>query len=340
MKLIAEQVQELRKKIQELKLERKKYADYLNSREATSSSLTNFFQYGDAITEHQFSRKFTDLDKIHRILDEAEYVMDRDLSTIDIGTLFKIRFTGDDRDEELLLVEGIYQCDDRRMVALDSPLGSTIQGKKENDYFEYYVGEGGDRRKLSGVITEIVKDKNKYAGFIRERKRDDRMSRAIKKQRTANRSEGNYNGFESFDGRKILTISQVESLKREVNWLNKNGRDSVAKNRLSKLRNILSNCNIVIDIDSDKVEIGSEVVVYDDNSGLSKKYEIISEAFSQELQSEYIEAISPMGYSILGLSEGDKFSYRTGPQGSKIVNGIVLGINNFKKEKKVVYSKK
>ncbi len=82
-----------------------------------------------------------------------------------------------------------------------------------------------------------------------------------------------------------------------------------------------------------KIGIGSKVSImtFEDGHIQNRRVEIINQAVSTELNTDYIEAISPLGEEIIGLKDNQDFSYHYySTLYNKVVigNGIVYDINN------------
>ena len=59
----------------------------------------------------------------------------------------------------------------------------------------------------------------------------------------------------------------------------------------------------------------------------TRTYEMINEAVSDEVESEYLERISPLGSKVYGLKVGDTFTIR---ENRKTYKGVVVSIEEQK----------
>ena len=76
------------------------------------------------------------------------------------------------------------------------------------------------------------------------------------------------------------------------------------------------------------IGVGSKVTItmFMNGEVQSKRVEVINHAVSYELNTDYVEAISPLGVKIMGLSNGEKFTYFNS-------EGIVTDIDNTIEDK-------
>ena len=103
--------------------------------------------------------------------------------------------------------------------------------------------------------------------------------------------------------------------------------------RLGIVNKMLRESKIAALPDDNIVGIGSKVSImtFEDGQNQNRRVEIINQAVSTELNTDYIEAISPLGEQIIGLKDNQDFSYRYySTLYNKVVigNGIVYDINN------------
>lgn len=104
-------------------------------------------------------------------------------------------------------------------------------------------------------------------------------------------------------------------------------------NRLDVIDRLLKTSINVIPSTDDTIGAGSKVSImtFEDGQIQNRRVEIINQAVSTELNTDYIEAISPLGEKIIGLKDNQDFSYRyysTLENKVAIGNGIVYDINN------------
>lgn len=103
--------------------------------------------------------------------------------------------------------------------------------------------------------------------------------------------------------------------------------------RLNNVDEMLNNSKIVKPKEDGKVDIGSKVsiITFEDRKVQNRRVELIKQAVSTELNTDYILASSPLGKSILGLNDNEMFTYKyySYEYNKNITgNGAVYDINN------------
>ena len=96
---------------------------------------------------------------------------------------------------------------------------------------------------------------------------------------------------------------------------------------------MLRESKIIAPLSDNTIGIGSKVSILTFEDGIiqNRRVEIINQAVSTELNTDYIEAISPLGQEIIGLKDNEMFDYRyysTVDNNTLLGNGIVYDINN------------
>lgn len=96
---------------------------------------------------------------------------------------------------------------------------------------------------------------------------------------------------------------------------------------------MLRESKIVTPPSDNTIGVGSKVsiITFEDGEIQNRRVEIINQAVSTELNTDYIEAISPLGQEIIGLKNNQKFDYRYFSildNNTLLGNGIVYDINN------------
>lgn len=119
------------------------------------------FLFEDAVRQERMIRT-----KLEEELKKEKYIVivesKDDSNTIDIGDVIKLNliFSEDDIETSMYkLVGGNPQNRDSEIkeISLNSPLGSKIYSKKENEEFEYEI----NNCIIKGVIIKITKEKDK-----------------------------------------------------------------------------------------------------------------------------------------------------------------------------------
>ena len=325
MKLVAEQVKYLRERKAELLKKKDEYAEYVRSREKTSIDGVGMPLYGDYQDEVSFHNSFSELDKIDETLKTSEFVTDRNFEVIDIGTAFSVRFDDDFDDvDKILLVDSGISTTHLHFASLDSDLGRAVVGKTAGDSVSYEVTATG--RKLSISIQEIDNIRENYEHFICERPSTTRMSDVYaKKLRTLKETDSN-----EYNRCFYLSESQRELVEEELNKINDHSRKASDISRKGYLRKILT-LPVTLPPMDDTIGVGSKVCVLltnEDGITVEKNFEFINRAVSTELESHYVEAISPFGVAIAGLKANDTFNIKRKNKPS--IKGIVVSVENGK----------
>lgn len=335
MILIPEQISYLRNQIKTTKENIRSYKDYLNSKDITSGDYSARAFIGDSVLDDQYCIERKKYSDTMYALEHADYKSERSTDVIDIGTKFTIQFDGDDEDERdvILLVEGIdglsVSAGDG-FVSLNSLLGQNVIGKKENDRFEYTVVTGrmpSDRRKVSGTIKTIVKDPKEYASFIREKRKNDRISKIYKARRHELLTSNTPEALEELESYNTISLSQRLLLLIEAERLSRYGKDRAAINRMTVVKKLLSEAKVAKPKDDGTIGVGTKFELKYNKDGEIQTItaEMINQAVTEEIDSDYVERVSPLGQQIFGLRVGDPFTFR---DGNKVYKGSVAAVMN------------
>lgn len=332
MKLIPEQITELRKRIETLKQTIDGYSDYVSSREITSCEQSSHEVIGDTQIESQLQMNLNNYGQLIRLLTGAEYVQTRNLDTIDIGTKFRVRFDGMTTSNPVYLVETSYSLGlNSNFSSIDSPLGKNVIGKTTNDRFSYALPSrfsNTERNVISGTIEEIISDEKEYVHFLREKEKDDRMSRAVRNKLHDLRTSSNLEAQEEFARRNEISPSQKLLLVIEEERL-RGATSPASVRRYEKVKALLDNATVAITPTDGTIGIGTtfEYLVTDGTTVEEKSAELINYAVSDELDDAYIERISHLGDCVFGLRENDKFRFR---KGNKPMVGVITSVGKTK----------
>lgn len=103
--------------------------------------------------------------------------------------------------------------------------------------------------------------------------------------------------------------------------------------RLGQVNKYLRNSKIVAPREDNKIGIGSKVSImtFENGEVQNRRVEIINKAVSTELNTDYIEALSPLGQAILNADKNDKFYYYYG--NARFGDGLIYDINNNMSER-------
>ena len=331
MILIPEQISYLRNQIKITKENIRSYNDYLSSKDITSGDYSSRAFIGDSVLDDQYSLERKKYRDIMYALENADYKRERSLDVIDIGTKFTVEFDGDYEHDEILLVEGVDGLTisgGDGFVSLNSLLGQNVIGKKEGEHFEYTVITGRmptDKRKVSGTIKSIVKDPKAYASFIREKRKSDRISKIYKARRHELLSNPTKENLEELESYNTISLSQRLLLLIEAERLSKYGKDRNAVNRMTVVKRLLSESHIAKPLDDGTIGVGTKFELRYNKDGQIETItgEMINQAVTDEVDTDYVERVSPLGQQIYGLRVGDPFTFR---DGNKVYKGSVASV--------------
>lgn len=333
MILIPEQVSILREEQRRLKEKLDGYQDYFGTVAVVGAATTGTSQVGDDITLDQYQMDLQKMREITDLLETGQYLINRPTEAVGIGTKFTVRFDFDDDDEEIsewMLVDNSYGAGVKNhFTSKSSDFGQAILGKKVGESFEYKIAS--TNATIKGQLLEIEKDPQAYIHFIREKKHQNRICAGEKKKIQEAIASKNQAAYEE---RKTLTPSQMELLREEADSLMKNKPLTPAeKSRLGNINHLLKNASLATLPADDTIGIGSNfsLLMFDGNETRIKRLEMINRAVSTELDSEYVERISPLGSQVFGLKNNDEFIVRSG---NTYYTGIVFDIDNHAEQMK------
>jgi transcription elongation GreA/GreB family factor len=271
-----------------------------------------------------FDTNYQNRKNLEELLDNYEYLNERCLDSIAVGTRFKIIFEDDyETPEEFTLVDtldGVNAKDG--FVSSLSPLGQAVTGLKEEEEAYYEVPRG----KMKIKVLSIEKDKNKYLSMLRSVNASYRICRKEKQ-------DLNYllnNDLEEYKKRFYITSSQRQLLIQELTKLERNlnlANKDKSYSRINAIKKCLKE-NKIATLETDKIGIGSQFTIkfIIDDEEQEMHLELINRAVSTEYPGEYLERISALGSKVYGLKENDMFIFK-GPNG-KNISGMVYNIKN------------
>lgn len=329
MRLIPEQIKYLRERKQELEAKRRDYKEYLQTRDRTGYDNIGLPQFGNFASDMEYRAYFEELKEIDRTLETSEFIRERNYEFIDIGTLFTVRFDGED-SENILLVERGISSKETRMVSTESDLGKAVIGHKPGESLTYKVSATG--RTISITIEDIKKLKSDYEQFIHiNGTSSDRMSKRVKKDLKELRE----NDQEEYKRRHMITPSQAILAKEELGKIRRGSKDPSDITRRTYLSKVTKEENITMPPEDDTIGIGShvELLIQDEEGNIKEmSFELINFAISTELSSHYVERITTLGNAIFGLRENDTFSVirKNKPRLKGIIKSVDNSYNNTK----------
>ena len=333
MILIPEQISGIRKNLEIETSRDEAFKEYYKDQEYVNSPSTSVAQVGDGITNDSHSMTINNKRRYYHQLLDSEYLTERNLETIAIGTKFTVLFSDEEEEETYMLVEelsGVNQLDG--YVSLQGLFGTAVYGKKEKDTFEFKLPHGV----TTGEIIEIKKDPKEYVHFIREKGIEHRLS-YIEKKRLSNLRKimaTDENARKEYEDYKMITKSQKEILELEYSKLERKYRknDPSARNRFVFIKNTLNESKIAPLPTDDTIGIGTKFKIkFLLPEEKDVEVEMINKAVATETTDVYVERISSLGTRLFGLTENQEFSYFNGKEH---IAGFVYEINNGKTKKK------
>lgn len=374
MILIPEQVKALREEIKRLEEDKKDYELYFKECEKSTSD-SGFVKFqDDTIEVDNYNKTREKLSSYKRALVENEFVDLKDTDAINYGTEFTVLYDDTKEEVTYTLVQntiGLIRANinsENGYMPYDSDLGRAVIGKTVDDDFSYTFNLKGrkDPIIITGKIVRIIKKSNKDIHFIMSRPKSARIS---KKNEIIRKKAYMENDTKEIDKLHEITLSQFKLLKEEQERL------TVSLTKLKKYEDITTYTGKIIDIDNSSVEkeegihssiwsiysrlgivnkmlreskiieppsddtigIGSKVsiITFEDGQIQNRRVEIINQAVSTELNTDYVEAISPLGQEIMGLTNNQMFDYRYFSildNNTLMGTGAVYDINNNMKE--------
>ena len=319
MILIPEQISSLIEEEKRLRYENQKAISSAKSENYVVSEMSRTFNFD---TENTYNLLLNDrrIKEINNLLSECEYLINRNLDSIEVGTKFELYFDDTASKETFIMIEKSIGTVIPSYISKESPIGQAIVGKKEGETFSYQV----NGNIISGIITKIETDKKQYINFIRERPYENRQSYKSKKllKHLLNDKDLTEEEQQELDTHLYITTSQYNLLKTEIERL-KNLKDNT---RLITIKKILKN-PVAIPEDNGSIGIGSKfsIMLFGEEKTEFKRVEMINRAVSTELDCNYVERIDNLGSVLYGLRENDEFFINVG---KKSLTGIVYDIDN------------
>ena len=272
------------------------------------------------------------------ILKENDYLKKIKTDRVSLGSKINLYLNEIGKFTTVILVDNITNVDSNDLyVKKESLIGRSIYGKEISSSFSIF----SNNIKLSGKIFDISSSSN---NFIMNRPKSARICKDMEKYLRLLRKEQRVDELRQVN---MISKSQYQLLLNERDRLTRllkreesiNFSDT-EKNLLGSIYSLYSRLGLVnkmieeIEItkvnSDDIVEVGNKVTftIRTEDKFTTKTLEFINHAVSDELDTEYVEGISPLGYAIYHKSVGDVFSYKN--KENVKVEGIVC---NIEKEK-------
>lgn len=331
MKLVAEQIEYLRKRKKELEGRKEAYQRYCQSREKSDFDAIETSPLVDFQEEMANSNNREELHEIEDMLGKSEFVIDRNYDVIDIGTAFYATFEGMRERERTMIVDHITSTSFQNMLfaSIDSDFGSAVLGHKAGDTISYYVQANG--RKITIQIDSIDQIEQNYLHFIKEKEFTKRISKPVRVELKRLKEEDP----NEYKRRHLITLSQEELLLEELKKISPRTEDSKQLARRGVIKKLLREYDIAPLPTGDTIQVGSfvELLLQDGEETKEKSFELINWAVSTETEGEYVERITPLGEAIYNLKKGDTFCVRQHHKPN--IKGIITNVENYEEKERV-----
>lgn len=172
-----------------------------------------------------------------------------------------------------------------------------------------------DKNKIN--IRSEISIKSLLGSRIAKRRKGDNINESIAYKTASGTRYKNCKG-------KIIDVDNSKILKFDSIYSN----ESSIYIRLGGVLKLLKERKIASTPLEDEIGIGSKfsIITFENGQIQNRRVELINQAVSTELSTDYIEAISPLGRKLLGLKNNQQFEYYY--EGSKLGGGVVYDINN------------
>lgn len=331
MKLVAEQIEYLRKRKKELEGKKIEYQKYCQNREQGGFDTIGTPHFMDIQEEMSNSNNRRELLEIEDMLHKSEFLVDRNYDLIDVGTIFYVQFDGIEEKERTMLVEHNTRNTSNSILfaSTDSDFGSAVRGHKAGDTITYHVKATG--RKMTIHIDSIDKIKDHYAHFIREKAFTKRVSETVREELKRLKEEDP----KEYQKRHLITPSQEEILLEELQKISPRTTDQRLQSKRGIIKRKLKEYKVAPVPTGDRIKVGSfvELVLQDQDETIEKSFELINWAVSTETEGEYLERITPLGTAIYGLKKGDTFILKRHHKPS--LKGIITNVENYEVKERV-----
>ena len=134
---------------------------------------------------------------------------------------------------------------------------------------------------------------------------------------------------------QTISLSQRLILLIEADRIGKKGNDRSAINRMTVVKRLLNEAKLAPKTTDGTIGVGTKFEIKINRDGVieTRQAEMINQAISDELDCDYIERISPLGYQLFGLRTGDSFTFR---EGNKTYKGCVSAVVQPKEEEEML----
>jgi len=326
MLLVPEQIRNIKETIEKLRIEKEEYKNYFADRKGTNAEETFQSSIGNDMIETQYQAAISKLRVYEKALDTATYIREVSKDTIGIGNKVKILFDGEEESEIYMLADTDIGLDlSTTIITAESPLGKSIMGKQAGESFDYKVENSNLNLYVSGVIEEILPPSTEIT-FIRNKYLRDRKYKAAKyATKYLEETKDLEESKKELEKWQEITETQKDLLKTELEHLEKTVKTTEIASRKTQIKKLLK--HKVSKPEPGIISVGSRfsMMLYGNDQTIFKRVELINQAYSDELNDEYVERISALGMAVYGLKEGEEFTYKT-KEGH--ISGVVYDIDH------------
>ena len=284
------------------------------------------------------SKDASELKEYEEILRSNDYLKKIRTDRVSLGSKINLYLQELEKYITIILVDNITNADSNKLyVKRNSLIGRSIYGKEKASNFSFC----NHNIKINGKILDISSSPN---NFIMNRPKSARICKDMEKYLRRLRQEHHLDELKKVN---MISKSQFQLLLKERDRLtrllkreesiNFSETDSALLgsiyaiySRLGLVEKALTEKNIA-DYSCDKyVGVGSKVSIVTKIGAnfASKTFEFINCAVSDELDTEYVEGISPLGNAIYNKRKGDTFTYKN--KENITVEGIICDIKKAK----------
>ena len=133
MKLVAEQIKELRERRKELQDKKVEYIRFCQNRETAGVDGIGAPHYLDYQEDYDMNSAQQELREIDHLLEQGEFLFDRPLQEIGIGTKFMLDFGDGELDKTMLVERGTFTGRGSIYASIESDLGKAVIAQKEDE---------------------------------------------------------------------------------------------------------------------------------------------------------------------------------------------------------------
>ncbi len=321
MILVPEQVKLLRERLQCVKKQLKGFDDYYDNIDYDETEVLHIPVGIDSFAHNQYHMEKKEKKEIKEILLNSTYLRKRTISHIEIGTRFLFQFFDEDEVFDFILVDKTVGMGSMQgFISKESPIGKQLLGARERDV----IGK-------VGTVLEIKKEDKDYDCFFRDSNsctlvcyEEDQKLKKLKRNRKFDlEAEEEWNTYQT------ITMSQKILLEQERERILAHSFSEEGKIRLKEIEQLLTQREVSSLPDDNTIGVGScfQIMLFTPNGFETRRLEMVNEVVSDELKSDYIVRTSPLGSTVFGLKNKEKFLFRESKRDNHYVRGMVFDID-------------